>query len=412
MLNKSQSQINSIINRPVPLSKFGLKQSDIKIAKDSTELQNDAPILIMATPIRDATLMQNGNPEKTLKKKHNYVMDIPTFNFLRDDQTGRKLLSPANIKFKNVYRPYKGQDLNGKSILFIRHGGFGDLLFINTILRFIKKKYPDSYIAFSCGAQYVPMISQWPEIDGVVDSLPMDAVHFLKSDYHAIFNGVLERNEEAKRVNAYRLFANWVGLDIPGEELVPIQTPEPMALGSVKARLLEFGFNPKEFVVVHMRASSIIRTPHPEKFWVPVIRGLLDKGQKVVVIDSPDKVGVLDWFLKRYFLDNGNIKSFCRPILESISLAFLSKKVIGVDSSMVHIGASVGVPVFGIYGPFSGAVRLATYPNAKWVDAKCSCAPCFIGNDSYRCLNLKDGYPGCFNNINVEKVVGDICSAI
>ena len=43
---------------------------------------------------------------------------------------------------------------------------------------------------------------------------------------------------------------------------------------------------------------------------------------------------------------------------------------IGVDSGPIHMAGSIGVPVYGIFGPIDPAIRLK-YPHAYWKDIKC-----------------------------------------
>ena len=71
-----------------------------------------------------------------------------------------------------AYRPYQGQDLNNKSILAFRTGGIGDLMFLNPVLRYIKKRYPTCTIKAASGCKQP--LENLPEISELYD-MPFDA---------------------------------------------------------------------------------------------------------------------------------------------------------------------------------------------------------------------------------------------
>ena len=62
--------------------------------------------------------------------------------------------------------------------------------------------------------------------------------------------------------------------------------------------------------------------------------------------------------------------------------------VVSTDSASLHIAASLDIPLFGIYGPFLGELRLTTYKNADWINAQKKCAPCFL--HQYNRLNVRE----------------------
>ena len=109
-----------------------------------------------------------------------------------------EILKPARMQFKNIYRPYNGQDLTNKTILVTRQGGIGDLLFIQPNLIYLKEKYPSCTIKFACGPQYQSMIEEWDCIDEILDlPFPVDEMFTFNSDYQLVFEGVIERCKEA-----------------------------------------------------------------------------------------------------------------------------------------------------------------------------------------------------------------------
>jgi ADP-heptose:LPS heptosyltransferase len=85
-------------------------------------------------------------------------------------------------------------------------------------------------------------------------------------------------------------------------------------------------------------------------------------------------------------------------------MAALSKCCVSTDSSLMHIAASLGVPAFGLYGPFPGEVRLTTYDKVDWINAKKECAPCFQHGPN-PCKYSTNGHSNCYDNIDLDDCV-------
>lgn len=367
------------------------------------DLRKTIPNIIIAECVTSVNFSQNKfKRSQNLVKKVKYVMGLGVYQQLHYDTNRKKrILKPASTKFINVYKPYIGQDLNNKTLLISRTGGLGDLMFIQPNLIHLKEKYPTCKIVFACGPQYQSMIDGWSCVDEILD-LPFIMQKLFSSDYHAIFEGVIERCQEAKTTNAYRLFTNWLGLNLPDEKLVPVQIPKEDKINECKEILFEWGIMDNPFILMQLRASSPIRTPSP-KVWKMIINSITNKGHKVVITDSPGQYKVIDSFINT--LDNKELVfNFCeksKTIDYTIALSSLAKIAISTDSSLMHISASVGTSCLGIYGPFPGEVRLTTYKNCEWVNVESSCAPCFI-HSPMPCRNSYGGHGKCYNNINMD----------
>ena len=180
------------------LRALGLSKGNVKHVNTIDELRNDPPNIVIAEASRNVKFVQNWFKEQVLKKKNKYVMGLGVFQQLYYDQRGTKILKPTNLRFKNVYRPYLGQDAEDSTLLVFRTGGIGDLLFIQPNLRYLKEKYDDCYIKFACGPQYQPMVENWDCVDEIID-LPFPANTLIKSDYHMLFEGVIERCKDVRK---------------------------------------------------------------------------------------------------------------------------------------------------------------------------------------------------------------------
>ena len=389
---------------------LGIKREDIKEVADLEELRKYPPNIVIAKAAKSLKFVQNHFKKQELKKKTSYVMGLGVYQQLHaDPQYGSKFLKPASLKFKNIYRPYNGQDLNDKTLLVFRTGGIGDLLFIQPNLKYLKEKYPDCTIKFACGPQYQSMVETWECIDKVLD-LPFTLGELASADYHALFEGVIERCKLAHTANAYNLFSDWLGLHLPDELLVPEQKPKEEKVQFCLDKLKEWNVEPGNFIITQLRASSPIRTPRPE-FWAKTINELTSRGHDVLITDNPRQQKNVDAFIDRYIENKHRVFNFCKESLSldySIALASISQCVIATDSALSHIAASLEVPCYGIFGPFPGHIRLKTYPKAKWVDAKMDCSPCYIHGHTPCPQAGPDGFSPCYDMIDIKKVVDEV----
>lgn len=413
-------KINPNFNRPsigiksiseYDLGQLGINENSLKIVKDLEELQKYPNNVVIAGAVKTLEFIQNKSKRQKLLKKAKYVMSLGTFEQLHIDPRipKLKLLKPT-IKFSSVYRPFKGQDLENKTLLVWRTGGIGDLLFIQPNLIHLKEKYPSCKIIFACGPQYQSMLENWSCIDEIID-LPFSLSYLLKSDYHIIFEGVIERTKEAESTNAYRLFTKWMNLNLPDEKLVPTQEAKKEKVDECQKIISSWGLKEKEFILLQMKASSPIRTPSKD-VWRKVVDALLKDGNKIIITDAPHNSHMVDNFIDILDVKHKNVNIFnfaphSETLDYTIALCSISKLVIGTDSALVHIAASVNAPCMGIYGPFPGEIRLSTYKNTEWINCKNECSPCFK-HGRYPCKNSRDGHSKCYENIDMEEFMNKV----
>jgi len=376
----------------------------VKTVHKIEDLRESPLNIVTAECVMDSSFTQNKFKNQLLKKKKKYVMGVGVYRQLWwDTSRNKKVLRPIRPTFNQIYRPYIGQDLNGKTLLCTRTGGIGDLLFILPNLIYLKEKYPDSKIIFACGPQYHAMVNKWDCIDKVFD-LPFPMIEAQKADYHAVFEGVIERCKEAHTVNAYHLFTRWLGLNLPDELLVPRQYADYSLLEKCQD-LLDASWKIDKFIILQMRASSPVRTPDP-KVWINLINKLTTNGHKIVITDNPHIVKGIDKFIET--LDHpGSVFNFAKyseTLDWTIAMTKLASCAVCTDSALVHIAASLDTPVFGLYCPFPADIRLSTYKKTDSIGSDIECSPCFTHGMNV-CKNNTDGYPNCYNKIDIDEAV-------
>ncbi len=391
---------------------LGIKNQNLKQSSTIDELRKTTPNIVIGESLIDVSFIQNQFKEQSLKARQRYVMALGVYQQLflyKDKKSGKtaRILKPSGLRFAKIYKPYMGQPLNGKTLLIWRTGGFGDLLFIQPNLRYLKEKYPDCKIKFACGPQYQPMVETWDFVDEVID-LPFPVSHLLQSQYHAVFEGVIERCREAHHVNSYILFTRWLGLNLPTELLAPSQPVKEDKLNECRGIIKNLGLEENNFIVMQLRASSPIRTPRPE-VWIRLIDELTDRGHKVVITDAPRKKEDMAVFIKM-LKNQDKVFNFCefsKTIDYTIGLIKLSKLALSTDTALLHLAESIGVKSFGIYGPFQGDIRLSTYSKADWIECRLSCSPCHLHGHT-PCHNSFEGYGRCYDTLDAPFTVDRI----
>lgn len=406
-----KSMMPEVTNRklegiPIPpedFKKFGIENTKVYAhVKDLDELRKQGPNMIVAECKRQCEFMQNRFKTQVLKKKNKYVMSLSVYRQLHySENYGGKVLRPCNTKFENLYKPYNGEPLDGKRLLIWRTGGIGDLIFIQPNLIYLKEKYPTCEIYFACGPQYHAMVETWSCIDKLVD-LPFNYLQMLRADYHVTFEGVIERCDLAKHTNAYRLFTDWMGLNLPDEKLVPKQEPKKEWFEKARAALWSWGIEGKPFILAQLRASSPIRTPRPQ-IWGKALDLLASEGYNIVITDSKRFDSGINNFINTFISKENrgrvfNYAPFSETLDSTIALAAHSSLVLSIDSALVHIAASLGRKSLTIYGPFPSHIRISTYgENAQAIECnKVACAPCYI-HGHLPCKYAIDDHGICFD---------------
>jgi len=386
--------------------KFGLSRKGMEHVETLNDLKKYPPNIVVANCIKNITFIQNHYKKQVLKKRNNYVMSLGIYQQLHyDKERNFKILKPSKIKFKNIYKPYNGENLDGKTLFVSRTGGVGDLIFILPNLTYLKNKYPTCKIKFACGPQYQSMIENWNCVDELIN-LPFELRHIIKSDYHAFFEGVIERCKESETKNAHNLFSEWLGLNLDDKYLIPHQIPKRNKIHECQKILNnKFNLKEKEFILLQMKASSPIRTPDPN-WWLKIINELTKRNYNILISDSGTETEGIDIYLD-YVNDKDKVFNFAKyskSLDYCIAMASLSQMTLSIDSSLIHIAASVGVKSFGVYGPFPGEIRLKTYPKANWVDADTECSPCFThGIKPCKKAQLRGiKYSPCYEQIDIN----------
>jgi len=369
------------------------------------EYKKFLPTIVVARSLKNF-IMQDADSKFSFAANAKYVMDIRQYGFLYNNNNNR-FLEPADIQFKDIYKPYDGQDLTDKKILIWGAGGFGDLLFIQPSLIYLKEKYPTSQIFLSCKHNRKSLVKNWDCVDAIVDN-PFHYDFVTDMDYQVFFQDMPSIIRQFNQENIYKLFAKWMGLNLADEILIPKLKPEPEKLIKCEEVLSKWGLEKNSFIILQTDASCKARVPGIN-VWQNLINALTLKGHKILISGMPNNAVYINNFIST--LRNPekvyNFAAFSEDITDLIAITSLSKIAVSPDSALIHIAAGLGIKAFGIYGAFTGNIRLSTYKNCDWSDCKSLCSPCFIHEYSL-CKNVLNNYPDCYNNLNIQETLQKI----
>ena len=321
------------------------------------------------------------------------------------------------------YRKYDGHDLSGKSLLFVRAGGLGDLLFLTPLLRHLDGKYKHAGLAVACGRSGHGVFLRNPHVRRIL-SYPVRLTDFVKYDYQLLFENTLETSTDPN-LHAVDLFARHAGLDDLDDRSLDYDVDPAEANKAKNILRYELGAKPSAVeppvlpdvaVGIHVRASSPVRT-YPLANTLLVAAAFGASGYRVFLLGTKrdwDKVvGYKDAPAPE--LDGvvnlcGRFKSIDRTV------AFLARLdlLIGPDSSLVHLAGALRIPTVALYGPFPGAVRTRYYPNCVTLEGRYQyrrglqrreCTPCFKHGHLPCPRAGDDGASPCLKNLQPADVV-------
>jgi len=345
----------------------------------------------------ECKVIDRGIETATLEKGKFYIMSDIFFD--RVYFTNPNIFG-LEVPFKEVYNKYKGQPLDNKKILILRHGGGGDILFMMTGARELKRMYPSMKLGIAIGKQYDPIVKY--SMTENIYTLPLKLDIWNNYHYHLIFENLIENNKEAEEFNSYDLFMREMGLDIKKvdpENKIPSITVKDEEIDQAKKEHL-FLLSPKKKIGIQIESSSPIRT-YPPYHYIKVAKMLTDKGYQVYLFGGENQKNIIDSLIEE--IDKVEVYDVSGPNLrKAIVIAKLMDCFIAPDSMFIHIAGAFRIPVIGIYTPFHSGARMRYFKNAIGIDSQVGCSPCWTHGHS----PCHKGNPSpCFSTITPELII-------
>lgn len=419
------SQVQEIA-RPAPKNQTGISEEDlIKLGFDSdiffegfqeaeklSDITSLDPFMVCAFIGQEAQINLMGKQIK-LPGGRNYVMPLGLYGNVYQSLLSRGQASnfrPSTIPFKKRFKRYTGQDLTNKKLLIWRFGGFGDLMFTQPLIKFLKEKYPTCKIVFATSASCAELFYCWPK--GLIDNvatIPFDTDLLDHVDYHLTFEGAIERCTEARNLDAFEVFKRVANVEFDIDQY-------PTSLEPVSDVALKlYPYIPEDTVALQIRSTSPARSFPMAKLRM-LVEKLVDEGYTVGFWDSFDAFTQLDDYMMSQFFSRPdkviNLTRFSRDMVYGVAILSHCRGLIGVDSAGVHLSAALNKPTVSLNGPIKSELRVAHYPTALGLDPpqdwdECLRYPCFAHNATLAlCPYLqKQHFVGCMDAIDTDLIV-------
>ena len=262
------------------------------------------------------------------------------------------------------------EDLNNKSLLILRAGGMGDVIFVTPFVKKLKEKY--SNLSITLATDYVFTKSFEPSFDKVISFDNLTKNIFDSYDYKITLENMVENNPEAETMNIYDLHESIFKVKL--DDIVhPDLAVDPSTVYFLSKRLNKANFN-----IVLQLSASVIKRSIPSSVLKEFIVKYSYPNTVFWIGDSIKNIDMVDTFIKLCKREKPSLRMVNFPkiggsLLHLASLIKESDLVIGADSNYVHIAAAFNVPSVGIYGPFPSDYRIGRYDKAIGIDAISSC---------------------------------------
>ena len=344
----------------------------------------------------------------SIKKNRNYVMAGAVMDQLQRIYPGGVV---ETEKFENYYRKLNFPDLKeGNKVFLFRSGGVGDVMFMLPLIKYLKEK-KGVFVGAATSPSYVDVLKNNPSIDHIV-KMPFELDLIKGYDYHLIFEGVIENNPDAEKINAIDLFLKEGGVDpnlLSQKEKIPylfISEKERYKSKKKLGKILGITLGPQnadnKFVGFQIQSSSPIRNFPLDKM-VGIINELI-KDNKIVVLFGDKGQREISGYIKNILQSKMiiDLPAMTLSLAGSIEIASVMDVIIAPDSSFIHIAGGLGIPVVGLYGCFPSLLRMRYYDNAIGIDCNVPCAPSFLHGH----LACSKGNPSpCFSVISIQNVL-------
>lgn len=262
-----------------------------------------------------------------------------------------------------------------ESVLVVRSGGFGDVMFTTPLLREIHHRWPAAHLGLATMFRFSGAVNTLhPVWDHklLTEDYPIPARIWRGYERKVWLDGIMEWEPQAQELHAVDVIARAAGLEISeatGRWLTPPWWDD--------ALLERYPVGGRHRIGLQLRASAECRT-YPWK----LMRGLIGQlaalnNCEVFVFGSPAR-------------PNAELQALAEkgvhwlPALkqppnfeESCGLLRTMDVVVAPDSAICHAAGAYGIPVVALYGPFPWRIRTAHAKSVRAIQGHAECAPCY-----------------------------------
>lgn len=288
-----------------------------------------------------------------------------------------------------------------RPVLFVRQGALGDILCTFPAVMALKKRHPGTAFIYSCAADFTCL----PRLAGVthhVTSAHLDP----RSRWAGFFSKIyyFAYNTESARSAAVSISAEFCGQHgvVADGAYVPLQS-RPAVLSRMRALLERHGIRQGPVILLHPGPSWPIKE-WPVENWATLVQELRRRGFTNLIQLGVGKHGQMGALPRITIPDVISLVDQLN-VEETAALISLGHLLIGIDSGLMHIAASVGIPAVGIYGPTTPELLYPKGVPATYVVSPVECQGCHHREPH---LHWKTGCPHairCMREIPADAVL-------
>ncbi|MGC8795697.1 methyltransferase domain-containing protein [Thermodesulfovibrio sp.] len=253
---------------------------------------------------------------------------------------------------------YRGEPLNGKTLLVIAQAAIGDALCMTPALREIKKRYPDMTLNVSISGRARPVLEGLSYIDSLV---PMPIPFKEVSRSHYIVKTIEMVNTPQFDNLSLIDYYLWKLYIYKAEKETPDIQIDEAVLNEMKERFdkIRQASGGKKVLLFHYLASSVHRTLPPKL--LKEIEDLIWNEYVPVICSLPEEDITVETALDVYGIRAANFSVFMKDIRYLIASVALSDAVITADTATLHIAAGLNKPTVLVSGPIDPSFRAENY---------------------------------------------------
>lgn len=254
-------------------------------------------------------------------------------------------------------------DWNGKTLMFVRSGGFGDLLFLTPIFREIKRRWPEAIIKVACFSKYAEILTLNPHVSAM-GAYPLPIEEWNAAEGRFWLEGTIEKGPVGR--HAVDVLANRIGIAVTDRrmEYFYSQREADAALAAYPR-----GEKRRRRVGVQVHASAENRT-YPFDLLRKVLDILYSRGWEIMLFGDASRVRQLPMNVEGLHVVAG------RTFREATAVLATCDVVLAPDSSFCHIAGALEIPTVALYGSFDAATRTAHHASVFALQGQAGCAPC------------------------------------
>lgn len=318
-------------------------------------------------------LITLARPFEHLQTGHTYLADTQLATQLTE---GGYLQNAEPITEEDKWFGYNKQPFSStRSILILRAGGYGDLLFLTPSLAELHRRYPKLQITVATH-QHTREALHHPDLAHVhLIDYPVPVADLARYDIISSAERIIDPTMQH---DASAYFAHHLGLitdevlnanEPPTFPLQPLYAVNPDDLAQA---WIAFPRHEGRARIGIQTESSVKNRTYPIDLTAEIIEKLIKDDQADVFTfgyPAPKQVEI-PHFYPLQCMDPAP------SLTQSAAVLATMDAVIAPDSALCHIAGALSIPTIALYGPFHWRQRTSHSPSIKALQGHAECAPC------------------------------------